>query len=188
MTAHLNKEQVSILNDRILFPDGDSVASLEFFYKQILDGESFDNLFVSKKDFKSEEVKNYNKKYNNHLTYKTDCRELDTSWNLPEQYKDIDLRSHVAKHLKNEFKHNDFSDEEKEKRIYRVKMEFRIIEERQLEDLIRCMIYIVDTFKENNIVWGTGRGSSCACYILYLLGVHQVDSVYYDLDVSEFFR
>jgi len=46
----------------------------------------------------------------------------------------------------------------------------------------------VNIFEENKVVWGTGRGSSCASYILYLIGIHQVDSVKYDLDLGEFFR
>jgi DNA polymerase III alpha subunit len=42
--------------------------------------------------------------------------------------------------------------------------------------------------REKNIVWGVGRGSSVASYVLYLLGVHKIDSIYYDLDVEEFLR
>jgi DNA polymerase III alpha subunit len=41
---------------------------------------------------------------------------------------------------------------------------------------------------ENHVIWGVGRGSSVASYVLYLLGVHRIDSMFYDLDVSEFLR
>jgi DNA polymerase III alpha subunit len=50
------------------------------------------------------------------------------------------------------------------------------------------MVYVIDTFKKNNVIWGVGRGSSVSSYILYLLEVHDVDSVMYDLDFNEFLR
>ena len=55
-------------------------------------------------------------------------------------------------------------------------------------DLLRYLKYFVDTMRENNVVWGLGRGSSVASYVLYLIGVHKIDSMYYDLDVGEFLR
>ena len=42
--------------------------------------------------------------------------------------------------------------------------------------------------KENKIVWGVGRGSSVASYVLYLLGIHKIDSIQYRLDWKEFIR
>jgi DNA polymerase III alpha subunit len=50
------------------------------------------------------------------------------------------------------------------------------------------MKYLVDTLRKNIIVWGVGRGSSVASYILYLIGVHRIDSLYYDLDIAEFLK
>ena len=47
---------------------------------------------------------------------------------------------------------------------------------------------LVDVSKENNIVLGVGRGSSVASYILYLLGIHKVDSLAYNLDIKEFLK
>jgi DNA polymerase III alpha subunit len=35
-------------------------------------------------------------------------------------------------------------------------------------------------------VWGIGRGSSVSSYVLYVLGVHDVDSYAYDLDIGDF--
>jgi len=42
--------------------------------------------------------------------------------------------------------------------------------------------------QENKVIWGVGRGSSVASYVLYLIGVHRVNSMYYNLDVGEFLR
>ena len=55
-------------------------------------------------------------------------------------------------------------------------------------DLLFCLKYIVDTLRANNVVWGVGRGSSVASYVLYLLGVHKIDSIKYNLDWREFLR
>ena len=57
-----------------------------------------------------------------------------------------------------------------------------------MNNLLRYMIYLVDFMRENDIVWGVGRGSSVASYVLYLIGVHKIDSLYYDLDIAEFLR
>jgi len=55
-------------------------------------------------------------------------------------------------------------------------------------DVLQFLKYMVDTLRENNIVWGVGRGSSVASYVLYLLGVHKVNSIKYNLDPTEFLR
>jgi hypothetical protein len=70
----------------------------------------------------------------------------------------------------------------------RVKEEFFAYKERGMLDLLRYMIYLVSFMRENDIVWGVGRGSSVASYILYLIGVHKIDSLKYNLDWREFLR
>ena len=60
--------------------------------------------------------------------------------------------------------------------------------ERGLFDLLNFLRYMVQVMRDNNIVWGVGRGSSVASYVLYLIGVHKIDSLYYDLDVTDFLR
>jgi len=57
-----------------------------------------------------------------------------------------------------------------------------------LFDLLRYLKYLVDTMRANSIIWGVGRGSSVSSYVLYILGVHRIDSLYYDLDPREFLR
>ena len=64
----------------------------------------------------------------------------------------------------------------------------REYEARGMLDLLRYMIYLVDFMRENDIVWGVGRGSSVASYVLYLIGVHRIDSIQFDLDWREFLR
>jgi len=50
------------------------------------------------------------------------------------------------------------------------------------------MIYIVDMMRKNNLVWGVGRGSSVASYVLYLIGIHKIDSLKYNLNIEEFLK
>jgi DNA polymerase III alpha subunit len=70
----------------------------------------------------------------------------------------------------------------------RVSEELEAFIEHGMFDLLFCLKYIVDTLRQNNIVWGVGRGSSVASYVLYLIGVHKIDSIKYNLDWREFLR
>ena len=66
--------------------------------------------------------------------------------------------------------------------------ELNEFEQRGMLPMLKFLVYMVATLKDNNILWGVGRGSSVASYILYLLGVHKIDSVKYNLDYKEFLR
>lgn len=70
----------------------------------------------------------------------------------------------------------------------RVSKELEAFIEHKMLDLLFVLKYIVDTLRANNIVWGVGRGSSVASYVLYLIGVHKIDSMKYNLDWREFLR
>jgi DNA polymerase III alpha subunit len=54
--------------------------------------------------------------------------------------------------------------------------------------VLKTMKYIVDTLRKNNVVWGVGRGSSIASYALFLIGIHKIDSIKYDIPITEFFK
>jgi DNA polymerase III alpha subunit len=70
----------------------------------------------------------------------------------------------------------------------RVDLELQLYIQHGMLDLLFYLKYLVDTMRENNIVWGVGRGSSVASYVLYLLGVHKIDSIKYELDIHEFLK
>jgi DNA polymerase III alpha subunit len=70
----------------------------------------------------------------------------------------------------------------------RVDEELTLFIQHNMLDLLFYLKYLVDTLRKNNIVWGVGRGSSVASYVLYLIGVHKIDSMKYNLDVNEFLR
>ena len=97
-------------------------------------------------------------------------------WHMPDSYKTMDIAAHVL----------DLCDTDAE--LQRCGEELILYQERGLMDLLRYLRYLVDVLRENRVIWGVGRGSSVASYVLYLLGVHRIDSMFYDLDAREFLR
>ena len=70
----------------------------------------------------------------------------------------------------------------------RVNEEFILFEERDLIMLLRLFIFLVSYMRKKEFVWGVGRGSSVSSYILYLIGVHRVDSLKYGLDIKDYLK
>lgn len=103
-------------------------------------------------------------------------RKQQDNWYMPDEYKTLD----IAEYLLNLCT----TDEQ----LQRVGQELLLYQQKNLFNLLRYLKYLVDTMKQNGIIWGVGRGSSVASYVLYLLEVHRVDSIYYDLDPEEFLR
>ena len=107
-------------------------------------------------------------------------KEFDTAnqrdWYMPDEYKNLDIAQHILGLCNTQ------------EELQRCGKELLMYQDRNLFDLLRYLTYLVDTMKENNIIWGVGRGSSVSSYALYLLGVHKIDSMYYDLNVEEFLR
>ena len=77
---------------------------------------------------------------------------------------------------------------ETEEQRDRVSQELELFVKHEMYDVLHVMKYIVDTLRKNNVVWGVGRGSSVASYVLYLIGVHKIDSIKYNLPIEEFFK
>lgn len=101
---------------------------------------------------------------------------FDTKYNIPLKYKSIDLVDYFSSKI------------ETEKESIRVAEELFLFNKYGLEDTLRLLIYVVDQLRSNDIVWGVGRGSSVASYCLYLIGVHRINSLKYDLDIKEFLK
>lgn len=99
-------------------------------------------------------------------------------FNIPQHYKQIDVEQYVRNLARNVT-----LDGQK-----RVEMELELFRTRKLFPILQLLIYIVDTMRKHNLVWGVGRGSSVASYCLYLIGVHKIDSVKYNLDIREFLK
>jgi DNA polymerase III alpha subunit len=70
----------------------------------------------------------------------------------------------------------------------RVDQELTLFIQHGMFDLLFYLKYLVDTMRAQKIVWGVGRGSSVASYCLYIIGVHKIDSIKYNLDIKEFLK
>ena len=99
-----------------------------------------------------------------------------TAWHMPKKYKDMDIAKYVLDQCTNNAE------------LQRAGEELLLFQERDIFDLLRYLKYLVDTMRENNIIWGVGRGSSVSSFVLYLIGIHRINSLYYDLPIEEFLK
>jgi DNA polymerase III alpha subunit len=97
-------------------------------------------------------------------------------WWMPDEYKEMDIAAVVL----------DLCETQEE--LQRCGAELLLFQEKGLFDLLRYLKYLVDLMELNDVIWGVGRGSSVASYVLYKLKVHKINSMYYDLDIREFLR
>lgn len=111
--------------------------------------------------------------------YKLDVSEFDIQcqreWFIPEEYMKMDICSYIRNKTPVE-------------RLDRVDTELELYTKYNLLDILKVCVYLVDQMREYNVVWGVGRGSSVASYVLYVIGIHKVDSVKYRLDIKEFLK
>jgi len=103
---------------------------------------------------------------------------------VPEPYKSLDVVAYIAD--RHTVLMRDKRSNELLAREYRLANELREYENRGLFDVLRTIVYIINTLAETNTVWGVGRGSSVSSYVLYAIGVHDVDSFAYELDIVDF--
>lgn len=103
-------------------------------------------------------------------------KRFQAKWRMPDEYKELDVAAYVLGLCNTDYE------------LQRVGEELLLYQERDLFDLLRYMKYLVDTLRKHNVVWGVGRGSSVASYVLFLLGVHKINSIYYDLNINEFLK
>jgi DNA polymerase III alpha subunit len=120
------------------------------------------------------------------IASKDDIEDPSFEWKIPSDYLGIDVRQVLHSKL------NQFL--EQNTRCSRMDYEFRLnaeldeIGRRDMTMMIRTIIYVVDILKQNNQVWGVGRGSSCASLALFLIGLHKVDPIKYTIPMAEFFH
>jgi DNA polymerase III alpha subunit len=171
MTILLDKYSRQVLSENqaveMLYAD----PALDVANLCLEDGDQFNraskklhlNMFITQLDEIGVDVEQYHKQNQN-------------NWHMPEKYKQLDIAEYLLKLCTTDAE------------LQRVGTELLLYQERDMFDLLRFLVYIVDVMREQDIVWGVGRGSSVASYVLYLIGVHKIDSLYYDLDIAEFLR
>lgn len=103
-------------------------------------------------------------------------RQLQDIWLIPQEYKELNIEKYLLNKCKTDIEKS------------RVTEELSLFHERKMEIILQTLIYLVDVMRKNNVVWGVGRGSACASYCLYLIGIHKIDSIKYNLDIKEFLK
>ena len=101
---------------------------------------------------------------------------LQSEWFMPDEFKNLDVYRFLEEKC------------ETPEQIVRVDQELVEFENRDMLNLFLYMEYLVSYMRENNILWGVGRGSSTASYVLYLIGIHKINSIQFGLDWREFLR
>lgn len=102
--------------------------------------------------------------------------QLQQIWLIPKEYAILD----IEKWILDKCTSND--------QIHRVNEELKLYNKFNLLNLLRYLKYLKDIADKNNIVWGVGRGSSCSSYCLFLMKIHRVDALLYNLDYKEFLK
>jgi len=172
----------TVLKDRTLYFDGDSVVEPDTLIDLVLDGQEIGDVYVSKI---TPDVEKYNNMYTKRIELKTVEKPLNFDWTIPEKYLKMDLDQHVI-NLFNEQKYGVGDD--LTGRLKRVLYELSYFNRPEHINFIKTLIYVNDEMKTNKIVKGVGRGSSVASYVLYLIGTHHIDSYKYGLEFHEFIR
>jgi DNA polymerase III alpha subunit len=98
-----------------------------------------------------------------------------TDWFIPKEYKTFDIE---------EFLHDQCPIKNRD----RLNKELELFRQHDMIPMLQTMKYIVDTLRANNVIWGVGRGSSVASYVLHIIGVHKIDPIKYSIPIEEFFK
>jgi DNA polymerase III alpha subunit len=111
-----------------------------------------------------------------HLSYPIPKETINPEhWFIPKEYQEMNIEEFL---MQNSPKENH----------QRIVQEINLFKKHNMISMLKTMKYIVDTLRSNNVIWGVGRGSSVASYVLHIIGVHKIDSVKYNLPIEEFFK
>lgn len=184
-------KQLSVeLNDRTLRFDGVSVVDPDHLVEALLRGVHPSALRVTEHT-PSTEVFNDTAENGERIRSVSEGPEpinLSFTWQLPEPHLSMDLEATVVARAVDRLKELDYEEDLHLQACERVQAELDEIKRRGMVEFFKTVIYVIDVFRQKGIIWGVGRGSSCASYVLYLLGLHSVDCVVYNVDMREFFH
>lgn len=116
--------------------------------------------------------------------------QINMAWRLPKKYQDLDLNQYVIDRFVERSEELGFTADDSDVLVAeaRIQAELAEIQRRGMVEFMKTVIYVLDTFRQNNVVWGVGRGSSCASYVLFIIGLHVVDSLKLQVPMEEFFH
>jgi len=186
MTTLITLDHLRYLKDRIMVitEHGDCIFNEDDVIKHLYQNPNFDiaKLYINDIVKYNTAIKqlSINLPYLNEVPQRGDLKQFDSNqtdeWYMPVYYKNIDVKKYLLDKCNNE--------EERD----RVLIEYKLFEQKGFIKVLKFLIYFVDVLRSNNIVWGVGRGSSVSSFCLFLIGVHKINPLLYNLDYREFLR
>lgn len=179
-------KQYTVLEDRVLWFDGSITIDPSDVFDHI---SHLDKVFVTNSDDTIDQYNKFvSKKQKIAVKTSNNNSSITPTWNIPEQYQELDVYQHIRQQHIEMFKTEQWSQTEWNNRQQRINDEFEQFENKQLLPLLRTLIFIINTMKQHDKVWGTGRGSSVSSYVLFVLEVHDVDSFFYNINFTDFIK
>ena len=110
------------------------------------------------------------------LTFEEFHEKCAGEWIFPVIYQQLDVKTWLLDKCTTQ------------EQIDRVNVEYQLYEDRDLIMLLRMFIYLISYLRENRFIWGVGRGSAVSSFCLYLIGVHRVDPIKYNLSIYDYLK
>ena len=175
------------LEDRIITDEGEVIAKFALLFNRCRSEQPYTNM-VAERDW---QVELFNRRSGDELPdieiWDDDGEvngppEESYEWVIPQEYQELNVGELVEIALAEKGLIRD------DAYIQRAAIELDEMVKRDMFPFVRCLLYVRDKFRENDVVWGVGRGSSCASLILYLLDINRIDPVKYEIPKEEFFK
>lgn len=171
------------LNDRVLLEDGRSLVEPDKVEALLSKGIKPSSIVVTELTQKIAQFNNLSAGKIAVFTEPPLPPKLE--WTIPDKYKYLDVERYLFELANKLIKPDDPLLKQREQRLAE---ELMLFEERGMFPLLRALIFAVDQMRAEKVMWGVGRGSSCSSYLLFMIGLHNVDPVKYDISVRDFIR
>lgn len=156
---------------RILLKDGNSVVSSLGYAQRILNGENVEGVKVAS-DRHSEL---YDKMNNADISI-----EIEDIHPTPDNQHTEEELNRLVELLTESARYSD-----NQKFVERLAVELDFFRRTYNIKFILKVIEVINNFKENDVLWGVGRGSSCASLVAYVLYINDINPVEYNIPFKE---
>jgi len=170
------------LNNRTILDDGTVICTDSAIVEMLYAGQNIQSVTAQV----SEDVELYNQvdKFLDTNYGSTDTADGEiyqdvnwfAHWLTPEPWTSLDVETVIMSKCK--------TDQERE----RVNTELELFRERNMLPVLQHLMYLVDHWREKNILWGVGRGSSVSSFVLFLIGINRINPLEYELTIDEFLK
>lgn len=170
------------LGDRKILNDGTVICSNKAILEMLYSDKSLEGVVAEPND----DIELYNKidqyldtNYGSIVTTKQELyKDINwfDHWLTPEPYNTLDVETEILSRCSTE------------QEFFRAQQELQLFKDRHMYPVLRHLVYLVDTWRANKVLWGVGRGSSVSSLVLYLIGINRINPLEFDLDIEEFLK